>query len=203
MPREEHFFEFLERESGIAHEAAQVLHRFALGAIEVQEVQRSVQELEHRGDAILHEIEDALARTFVTPIDREDIHKLATEIDDILDLVNLTARSCAMYGLNRPTDPMGRLTELIVESTRIIDATMPSLRKRNYGAFVEAKRQVSKLEKQGDTIFRDAVSALFRDDGLDPKALLRDKEILEHLESALDRCEDVAEFLTNLAVKNG
>ncbi|MFO0678563.1 MAG: DUF47 family protein [Polyangiaceae bacterium] len=203
LPKDDQFFDFMERQTVAVHEAALVLATWSDDSKTNVDIRRAVQDIEHKGDAIVHEVEDALARTFVTPIDREDIHKLSNLIDDILDLVNLTARSSVLYGVEKPTPPMVKLIGTLVDATAIIKDAMPSLRKHDYAAFMEAKRSVVKMEKESDTVFREAVSNLFRDPSIDAKVLLREKEVLEDLERAVDQCEDVAEFLTNLAVKNG
>ena len=203
LPKDDQFFDLMERQAVAVHEAALVLATWSEDGKSNVDVRRTVQDIEHKGDAIVHEVEDALARTFVTPIDREDIHKLSSLIDDILDLINLTARSSVLYGVDRPTPPMIKLMGMLVEATLVLKDVMPALRKHDYAAFMEAKRVVVKMEKEGDTVFREAVSTLFRDPAIDAKVLLREKEVLEDLERAVDQCEDVAEFLTNLAVKNG
>jgi len=200
-PREDHFYAFLERHAAVAHDAAVALATFRDG--NGAAVRDAVQDLEHQGDKIVHEMEEALARTFVTPIDREDLHSLSTTIDDILDLTNGAARACTLFGVDRPTEPMTKLMGVLVRSTEIIKAAMPMLRKHEYGGIIEAVRGIRALEKEADQIYRNAVSALFRDAAVDAKALLREKGVLEDLENAIDSCEHVADRLTILSVKHG
>ncbi|MCS6898559.1 MAG: DUF47 family protein [Myxococcales bacterium] len=203
LPKEDLFFEVMEKQTANIAKAATEMQKFRPGQGSASENAKKILEIEHEGDALLHRVEDALARTFVTPIDREDIQRLASMLDDTLDLLNETARSMDLYGLEVPSPPMLRLTDLIADAAKILADAMPQLRKANYPALVEANREIKKLEKEGDRIFRDAVGSLFRDDGISPKQLLRDKELLRDLEDALDSCEDVSEFLAHLAVKNG
>jgi uncharacterized protein Yka (UPF0111/DUF47 family) len=203
LPKEDQFYEFVEQQSAAVHDAAVMLETWHTESRPNVDVRKLVQDIEHRGDALVHEVEDALARTFVTPIDREDIHRLSTQLDDILDLINLTARSSVLYGVDRPTEPMTKLMRTLVEASLILKESMPALRRHDFAAFVEAKRNITRMEKESDTVFREGVSALFRNSAIDAKVLLREKEVLEDLEAAVDRCEDVAEFLANLAVKNG
>jgi uncharacterized protein len=201
LPREDHFYEFLERQAAVAHEAALALGRYKEGRTAVQ-VRDEVQELEHKGDAIVHEMLDALARTFVTPIDREDLQRLSKRLDDILDYTNLAARACVLFGVDRPTKPMLAMIDKLAESTALIREAVPRLRKHAYKELIEACKGVHAIEKVGDAHFRDALSVLFHDPNIDAKTIMREKEILEDLEKAINRCDSVAETMTNIAVKH-
>jgi len=201
VPKADHFYTFLERQSVVAHDGAVALSHFVDGNGPM--VRDAVQDFEHQGDSIVHEMEEALARTFVTPIDREDLHSLSTTIDDILDLTNGAARACSLFGVDKPSVPMAELMALLVECTEVLKTVMPKLRKNAYAEIMEDVKKIKVLEKKGDQIYRTAVSALFRDPAVDAKALLREKGVLEDLENAIDSCEDAAERLTNLAVKHG
>jgi uncharacterized protein len=201
VPKADHFYTFLERQATVAHEGAVALATFTEG--NGPAVRDAVQVCEHQGDSIVHEMEEALARTFVTPIDREDLHSLSTTIDDILDLTNGAARASTLFGIERPSEAMTKLMALLVRATEVLKEVMPKLRKHAYAEVMEEVKGIRALEKEGDKIYRDAVSALFRDPAIDAKALLREKGVLEDLENAIDSCEDAAERLTNLAVKHG
>ncbi|MBI4819239.1 MAG: DUF47 family protein [Deltaproteobacteria bacterium] len=204
LPSEDEFFGMLEEQGRVGHDASTAFLRFTEGeSKQADEVRDSVQALEHDGDAIVHRLEDALARKFVTPLDREDIHRLAIELDDVIDFVNLAIRACTLYGLGAPTQPMKDLAKVLMSCTEIIKATLPHLRKHEYIAIIEDARTLRKLEKEGDTVFRKAVSELFRDPAVDAKAFLREKEILGDIEAAIDRCDRIAGTLTNIAVKHG
>jgi len=203
IPKEDQFFELMEKQAVTIGKAAAEMARFRPGQATAEQNAKAVQAVEHEGDALVHAVEESLAKTFVTPIDREDIQKLSSMLDDILDLLNETARAMWLYGLDTPSPPMLKLIDLLVEAGKQLGAAMPLLRKANYEGLTETGREIKKLEKEGDTVFRDAVAALFRDEAVNAKQLLRDKEILTDLEEALDSCEDVAEYLVHLAVKNG
>jgi uncharacterized protein len=201
IPRADHFYTFLERQTVVAHDGAIALSAFAEGNGPM--VRDAVQDFEHLGDSIVHEMEEALARTFVTPIDREDLHSLSTTIDDILDLTNGAARACALFGVERPTEAMTKLMAVLVKCTDVLKRVMPKLREHAYAEIMDEVKTIKTLEKEGDRIYRDAVSALFRDPAIDAKVLLREKGVLEDLENAIDSCEEAAERLTNLSVKHG
>jgi uncharacterized protein len=203
VPKEDHFYDFLEQQATVAHDAAVALAEFKNPATKAETIRDAVQVIEHKGDAIVHNLEDALAKTFVTPIDREDIQRLSSELDDIADLANGAARAFVLFGVEVATPPMLALMDKLVECTKVLKDTLPNFRKAKYEALIEASRVVRNLEKEGDNLYRDAVSKLFRDSAVDPKQLIREREVLEDLEKAIDHCEHVATTLAYLAVKHG
>jgi uncharacterized protein len=203
VPKEDHFYDFLEQQAAVAHEAAIALAEFKNPAVKAETIRDAVQVIEHKGDAIVHNLEDALAKTFVTPIDREDIQRLSSELDDIADLANGAARAFVLFGVEVATPPMLALMDKLVECTKVLKDALPNFRKAKYEALIEASRVVRNLEKEGDNLYRDAVSKLFRDSAIDPKQLIREREVLEDLEKAIDHCENVATTLAYLSVKHG
>jgi uncharacterized protein len=203
LPSEEHFYAFIEQQAVAAHEGASALAVFKEEGASAEAVAKAVQAVEHRGDAIVHELEEALARTFVTPIDREDLQKLSSQLDDVLDLTNSAARGAVLFGVKRPTPTMASLIDCLVACTVLLKDALPDLRSHAYPKLTAASRQLRKLEKEADVIYRDAVRVLFGDDAVSVKELLREKQVLDDLERAIDRCEYVADTLANLAVKHG
>jgi uncharacterized protein len=203
LPKEEHFYDFLEQQARIAAAGAKALHEGFLSKQSPQAVCDTVQGLEHDGDRLTHGMEEALAKTFVTPLDREDLQKLSMELDDIIDRANGAARACVLFGVDAPTEAMLRLMEILVEATAILATAVPNLRSHAYGALIESNRGVRALEKRGDIIYRDAISRMFHDPAIDAKEVLREREVLEDLENAIDHCDHVASTLTHLAVKHG
>lgn len=203
LPREDHFYEFLERQAKVAHDGALALNKFATNGKTAAQAREAVQAHEHEGDKIVHEMEEALAKTFVTPIDREDLQKLSAELDSVLDLTNGAVRACDMLGVDKPNEPMSKLIQIIVDCTAKIDEAMPKLRKHEYTEIVALARQVRALEKDADRVYREAVSKLFHDPEVDAKVLIREKTVLEDLENAIDQCDSIADTLANLAVKHG
>ena len=201
LPKEDHFYDHLERQVNIAHQATTALKRLTSGGA-AGEIRAAVQELEHQGDAIVHEMLDALGRTFATPLDRDDLQKLCKRLDDITDLANATARACVLFGVEKPTPPMCLLIEKLAASTEVLTRTVPLLRKHAYEAVRAGVKEITQLEKDGDAVFRDAISRLFHDPAIDAKDILREKEVLDVLEKAINRCEQVADALTSIAVKH-
>lgn len=203
LPKDDKFFALMEKQSLVLHEGAVALAKFTDKGANAHDIALSVQELEHQGDALMHQVEEALEASFVTPIDREDIQRVAVRSDDVLDLLNHTARSFDLYGVEAPSPPMSKQMALLLDGTELLKTTLIKLRQADYGGIRDANREIKKIEKEGDRIFREAVAQLFRDPSIDAKILVRDKELLESLEEALDACEDLGELLAHLAVKNG
>lgn len=202
LPREDHFYDFLERQAKAAHEGAKALSKFSGDGNSAAQARDAVQKIEHEGDRIVHEMEEALAKTFVTPIDREDLQKLSSELDGVLDLTNGAIRACVMLGVEKPTEPMSKLIEIIVRATAKLNETIPKLRKHQYTEIVSDARDLRKIEKEADAVYREAISKLFHDVN-DAKVLIREKTVLEDLENAIDQCDSIADTLANLAVKHG
>ena len=203
LPKDDHFYGFLERQAVAAYEGAVALAVFKDASSSAEAVAKSVQVIEHLGDSIVHELEEALAKTFVTPIDREDLQKLSSQLDDVLDLTNSTARGSVLFGVARPTVAMSMLIDKLVAATLVLRDALPNLRKHTYSELIDASRVLRRLEKEADVVYREAVRGLFADDRIDGRALLREKQVLDDLEKAIDRCEYVADTLANLAVKHG
>jgi uncharacterized protein len=212
LPREDHFYGFLEEQARAAHRGAKALSRFSENGATASQTRDAVQAIEHEGDKIVHDMEEALAKTFVTPIDREDLQRLSSELDTVLDLTNGAIRACVMLGVEKPTNAMKELIELIVRCTEKIDVAIPKLREHQYTEIVTVARELRKIEKEGDVVYREAVSSLFRTDsgnfrfgetGIDARIIIREKTVLEDLENAIDQCDAIADTLTNLAIKHG
>jgi uncharacterized protein Yka (UPF0111/DUF47 family) len=207
LPREDHFYDFLERQAIAAHEGAKAISKFGTNTSSAVDARDAVQKFEHEGDGIVREMEEALAKTFVTPIDREDLQRLSSELDTVLDLTNGAIRACVLLGVEKPTEPMSKLIAIIVRCTTKISEAMPKLRRHEYHEMLETARELRKIEKEADVVYREAVSALFKaggtNPGIDARVLIREKSVLEDLENAIDQCDSIADTLTNLAVKHG
>jgi hypothetical protein len=202
LPREDRLYGLLEKQAEYAHAAAKALAKLTTGS-SAAEVGKLVQQEEHAGDKLVHEIEEALARTYVTPIDREDIHALAVEIDDVTDSTNQAARACELLGVEAPTEAMTAMIRMLLRTTEELASMVPKLRTRDYAGIFAAKARIRGLEKEADQVHRGAVSHLFKSADIDIKSLLREREVLEDIEDAIDHCERVADTLSNLAVKHG
>jgi uncharacterized protein Yka (UPF0111/DUF47 family) len=200
FPKDGHFFDWLEGQARVAHEAARAMRDLEEGA-SIDDVRGIVQGLEHDGDRLFHELLDALAEGRAAPLDREDLQRLSAELDDIVDRTNGAVRAASLFGMKELSRPMSELVELLASATAIVNEAMPLLRRGEYKQLTAAMGAIRKLEKDGDIVFRQAISELFNDERVDAKKLLREREVLDDLEQAIDHCDRVAATLTNLAVK--
>jgi len=204
LPRETHFYENLEQHAAFCDEAAQaLLLLFPPSSLPLIEVKKQISTLEHQADEQVLKMEEALAKTFVTPLDREDLRELSGQLEEVVDLINLAVRTAHLYGLRSPFPEMQALSETLAKCTALLREGVGCLRKHEYSALLEINRQARQYEKEADTIFRQSVSELFADEAIDFKDLLKKKEILEGLENAVDACDGAAETLSNIAVKHG
>jgi predicted phosphate transport protein (TIGR00153 family) len=201
VPRNDHFYDFLEGQAQTAYTAAQELLR--LENEDIIAVCKTVKDLERVGDAFVKQMEKALAATFVTPIDREDLHWLSSELDDVLDFANSASQTCLLVGLERPTVPMVKLIQILNQVTKTLYRAILHLRTSGYTNVTAQAHIIRQLERDADVVFHDAIYALYHNQDIDSKQVLREEKVLENLENAIDHAKRVADLLLNLAVKHG
>jgi predicted phosphate transport protein (TIGR00153 family) len=200
LPREEKFFELFQSQAQIISEAARLLAEGLRGGPpRLAEVAGQIANLEHRGDEVIHEIFLRLNQTFLTPLDPEDIHNLSSSLDDVLDWIEETAHRLVAYRVD-PIPPVAvTAADLIAKCATVLTKAFHALPKNEN--LNEHSIEVNRIENEVDVVLRDAVSELFRSTD-DPIHLIKLKEIYDSLEETADRCEDVADVLQNVVVKN-
>jgi predicted phosphate transport protein (TIGR00153 family) len=162
---------------------------------------RQIEKLEHVGDEITHEIFQEVSRTFITPFDREDIQRMASVLDDVLDYIHGSAKRIELYKIDPIHPSMVKLAELILQSAVEIDQAISSLRyMKNMVRTRESLVRINSLENHADDIFDNAVARLF-DEEKDAIQIIKIKEVLSALETATDKCEDVANVIESIIVK--
>jgi predicted phosphate transport protein (TIGR00153 family) len=202
IPKEAVFFDLFERAAANAHECTQALVEFLDRFDDLPNRARRIKDLEHIGDELTHETIERLNQTFITPIDREDIHELVCRVDDILDLVDTAVDRIVLFKLQKPLDETKQLAQCLVRSTTLIREMMPFLRNMKDADLVRQRvREVHRLENEADRIERQAMATLFESNP-DPIYVIKWKNIIETLESATDRCEDVANVIEGIVLKN-
>ncbi len=202
MPREEKFFEFFEAGAQNVIKAAQKLKELVDTWDNVEERVNEITELEHEGDAITHQIMNQLHRSFITPFDREDIAALAHSLDDVIDFIQAAADAMLIYKVHQPGPRAKELADTIVQSACELERAIPQL--KHHGELPQiVKRciEINRLENEADRVFRSAIGELF-ENTTDIAQIIKWREIYEHMESATDRCEDVANILEGVATKN-
>jgi len=160
----------------------------------------TIKDIEHACDGRTRTIIDRLNRTFVTPLDREDIHALAISLDDVMDAIDAAAAVSRLYKITHVRPGAKRLADIICDSTDRITEALQALEERR--GVLELAARVNQLEREADRVHQDAILALF-DEERDPISVIKWKEILDFLEAATDRCEDVGNLLEGVVVKHG
>ena len=161
-----------------------------------------ITDMEHKGDNITHQVMDLLYRSFITPFDREDISLLAHTLDDIADFIHAAADAMYIYRIKSPTKRSQELADILVEAAGEVEKAMVFLRSRSeLKKAMEYCVDLNRLENEADDISRRALGELF-EGGYDTTDIIKWREIYEHMESATDRCEDVANVLEGIALKN-
>jgi predicted phosphate transport protein (TIGR00153 family) len=202
VPKEAVFFDLFEKAAANAHECTQSLVEFLDRFDDLPNRARRIKDLEHVGDELTHETIERLNQTFITPLDREDIHELVCRVDDILDLVDTAVDRIVLFKLQKPLDETKQLAQCLVRSTSLIREMMPFLRNMKDADLVRQRvREVHRLESEADRIERQALAALFEKNP-DPIYVIKWMNIIETLESATDRCEDVANVIEGIVLKN-
>lgn len=167
-----------------------------------KELYKQIEELEHKGDTITHQIYLELGKNFITPFDREDIHELASAIDDVADYIHGSANRMNLYQVIEMTDSIKELADLILEAVTVLAKAVHELKNlKNIRTITDACIKINSIENKADYVFDKAVGDLFEFEK-DAIRLIKYKEVLNALETATDMCEDVADVLETILVKN-
>jgi uncharacterized protein len=200
IPREEKFYDDFRMMADQLRVGARLLETMFAVDPPLADKAHEIKEVEHQCDFLTHEIIQRLNKTFVTPIDREDIHELARTLDDVMDAIDNAASLIPLYRIDKIRGGARELTRVIIEQCDEIRAAVEALEGRK--GVLERAIEINRLENEADRIHRQAISQLF-DEEKDPVAIIKWKEILDLLEEATDACEDVANLLENVVVKHG
>jgi uncharacterized protein len=201
IPKDERFFKIFKEMTTNIIEGAVLLKDMLDNFDDPMESQRRIKDVEHKGDALTHSIIQKLNKTFITPLDREDIYSLASKLDDILDLIDASAQRFVMYNVESTTPEAKTLGYLILQGCQAVDKAVGKLGNKTNEQIFESCVEINAIENEADRVSREAISRLF-DEEKDPIALLKWKEIYETLEKATDKCEDAANILESVVVKN-
>ena len=203
VPREEKFFELFEKSAQNGVKGAELFKELVDNWDNVPAKVEQITEVEHQGDAITHQIMEQLHRTFVTPFDREDIALLAHSLDDVIDFIQAASDTMEIYKVERPDQTARELADIIVRSTIEVERAMRLLsRKTKMKQMLEICVEINRLENVADGVYRKALGDLFTGN-TDIAKIIKWREIYDQMESATDRCEDVANVLEGVALKNG
>jgi uncharacterized protein len=200
LPREEKFYADFQALGDELKRGAGLLEAMVASDRPLWDKAEEIKEVEHKCDFLTHEIIQRLNRTFVTPLDREDIHALARSLDDVMDAIDDSAALVRLYRLEQVRFGARELAQIISASTHQVRLALDAL-EQNKGLITHAV-EINRLENEADRMHQHAVSRLF-DDERDPLLVMKWKETFDFLEDATDRCEDVANVLEGVMVKHG
>jgi predicted phosphate transport protein (TIGR00153 family) len=205
LPKDDSFFTLFEKDSGNLVIAAGTFRDLMSNRISKEERAqkiKKIEEFEHRGDEITHQIFKALGTTFITPFDREDIHVLASKLDDILDYIQGAATRIILYRVDTISPEAEKLAGLVYDAVVELNKAIPMLRDLRHAEKInESLVRINSMENEADDLFERAIANLF-DTCKDPILLIKLKELLVSLETATDQCEDAANAIESILVKN-
>ncbi len=200
IPKEEAFFDLFKQAAHNMIEGSRLLKDLMEDFRDLHGKAKKIKEVEHVGDGITHDIAMRLNQTFMTPIDREDIHDLACALDDILDAVEAVADRFVVYKIAWPTEPAIRLADILYQASVAVGRGVDRIG-MSHAQIKECCVLVNSLENEADRVSRDAISGLFEKEK-DPISVIKWKEIYETIEEGTDRCEDVSNILERIVLKH-
>jgi predicted phosphate transport protein (TIGR00153 family) len=200
LPREEKFFDLFNRVAQQLNTCAQLQQKLFDDFDNRVEYANQIKQIEHVCDELTHDIVKRLNQTFITPIDREDIHALATGLDDVVDAIEYTARRVVLYHLEEPTQHARKMSDVLVRLALKLEDAVNALGNDSQRVLQDCAA-IHTLEEEGDTYHHDAVDKLFTEER-DPITILKTKEIYEKMERTIDKCEDVSNVLEAIVLKN-
>jgi len=200
FPRNDRFFDLFSLSASNIRLAAEHFLHMVKDYTDVEEKANRLKEVESEGDRITHEIIELLNSSFITPIDREDIYALAGKLDDVLDEIEGVGSRMHLFAVDKPTAECVELVQIVVRQTAVIEKAVRNLKKLS--GMRDDLVEIHSLENQADQISRRMVAKLFHNGNSDVVNLIKWKEIYARLEHATDRCEDVANIIEDIVVKN-
>lgn len=197
------FFDLLDGQAQVAEEAAGVFLNMARDLAQRAGYLKKIEELEHKGDELTHQLQNKIVGTFITPLDQEDLSELSNNLDDITDFIEAVAARIELYRLSEPRADLEPLAVQLVEITRLVAVAVRELRT----TFARSEtlrttlREIHTVENESDRLFRSALAKLFDEPNIEPLTVMKWKEVFDRVETAIDRCEDVAKVIDNMIVK--
>jgi uncharacterized protein len=200
IPRDEQFFELFNQLAAHLTTAAKMLIDLFESPERVNEHVKSIKDVEHKADLLMAQVNQSIDKSFITPIDREDIHMLASRLDDVIDLLDGTSRRFQMLHITTVKQPARDLADVLAKAAVRIQSAVGAMRKPTL--VNQYTSEIKQLEEEGDAIYHEAVGALFVGSP-DPLDVMRWKEMYDTLERAIDSCMGVAQAVQSISLKNG
>jgi predicted phosphate transport protein (TIGR00153 family) len=202
LPRETSFFDYFEEHATLTIEGTKEFLSMVSTATNIPAKCRRISDIEHETDTITHRCVEALHKTFITPIDRDQIHRLITRMDDVMDYVEAASERIELYEITTMTSDVRDLADVLHRSAQKVELAVRGLRNlKNTQATLKLCIDINRLENEADAILRRSVARLFKEEK-DPIVIIKWKEIYENLEDASDRCEDVANIIEGVILEH-
>jgi predicted phosphate transport protein (TIGR00153 family) len=202
LPKETSFFDFFEEHAALTVSGTKEFVSMVTSSANIEAKARRIKEIEHETDVITHRCVEALHKTLITPLDPDQIHRLITRMDDVMDFVEAAAERVALYRLSEMTPEVKDLADVLYRAAQEMFEACRLMRNLKEPKTILSKCvDINRLENEADAILRRAVARLF-DEEKDPITIIKWKEIYEALESASDRCEDVANIIEGVVLEN-
>ena len=199
LPRDEKFYDLFTELATRLTASATLLHELFKSPSELAAKVSKIKGLEHEADNLTHDIIDRIDRTFVTPFDREDIHALASELDDVIDLIDGTARRATIFRIQQTRPAAVVLAEVLARAATTVEKGVRDMKDAKHVYAISEQLKI--LEEEGDAVYHEAMGALFAEGG-DALEVVKWKDLYDKIEDALDQCEDVGNVLQSIALKN-
>jgi predicted phosphate transport protein (TIGR00153 family) len=202
LPRETSFFDFFDEHAALTIEGTKEFLSMVTTGANIPAKCRRISDIEHETDTITHRCVEALHKTFITPIDRDQIHRLITRMDDVMDYVEAAAERIELYEITVMTGDVRDLADCLHRAAQQVEVAVRGLRNlKNTQATLKICIDINRLENEADAILRRSVARLFKEEK-DPIMVIKWKEVYENLESASDRCEDVANIIEGVILEH-
>lgn len=202
FPKTRDFFGYFQRTADNIVAGAATLRQMITNAPEREALLKILDDQEHIGDRITQEVIEMLHKTFLTPIDREDIHRLCNKLDDIMDSIHATGNRLTLYKIDSIPADMQHMAEIIMRSAEVLSRSVGALRNlKNTKAITDGCIEIGRLENEADEVSNKVLHELFHDN-MPPQQMIQVKELLENLERTTDRCKDVAVIIQSIVLKH-
>jgi hypothetical protein len=202
LPRETSFFDFFEQHAALTVDGIKEFASLVATGANIAAKAKRVKEIEHETDVITHHCVEALHKTFITPMDRNDIHRLVSRMDDIMDFVEAAAERIVLYEIKQILPELRDMSDVLQRAAEQLHMALKGLRhKKDLPSVLKICIDINRLENEGDAILRNALARLFREEE-DAITVIKWKEIYEDIEAATDRCEDVANIIEGMILEN-
>ncbi len=202
LPRQTNFFDFFEKHAAISVQAGAELAKLSHDESNVDEIARHIKQLEHQADEVTHSCMEMLHKTFITPIDRNDIHRIASKLDDITDYIDAVARQMDLFEIDTVPESVKEGVVVMYQATQAVERAVKGLRNmRNPTAILGECVRINELENQADRIKASSVARLFREE-TNPIVVLKWNQIFQALENVTDACEDLANVIEGVVLEH-